>query len=295
MDDKNTMATETDEVIEQRRKLKEEFISNVTLHGYRYLFVSSKGRKITWYACFLSAVLLAVFLFYGVVSDYYMYKFITVIQVDYDAESIEFPTLTICRRGPLTKLKLSQFPLHIPSGDFNRLYANLIKPSSNKIKKTTKKYIKMLEAKNITTYQQLMSLFEMDNYNLFNDTNATGVFGACIFGGKQCGIKDMKNTYNWHRKYCQQFNSYTPKKTTKVQSTAKGFQATLNLQGSEELVTKSSFEAQPVLFIHPYGTPHYIDVLMDKVDLQPGKKTTIYIDQSKVKEPHYIVLICIVI
>ena len=140
--------------IEERQKLTDDFISNVTLHGYRYLFITKGTRRFIWVIFFIAAILLSFILFFQTMKDYYRYKTFTLTEIDYTIKELEFPTITLCNENAFIETKYNTFPIkeEITLHEFHEMYDQVITgkyaPSNNTIY-----FLQRLEAMNITTYE----------------------------------------------------------------------------------------------------------------------------------------------
>lgn len=284
--------------MKEREELTEEFNGNVTLHGYRYLFVSTGIRRLIWAFFFISAIVLSFFLFYQTVSDYYKYKTFTLTEIDYNVKALEFPTITLCNKNSFIETKYFKFPLYkeMPMHDFLLMYDEIIiaeKPPTNK----TLRYLEKLEKLGVTTYEELISLFESNHEDIFHDHIALLFHrskddSTCSFHDEPCDEHDIRDTMQWRGSSCQSFNFFEPNKTAKYQTDVVGnigFHNYLNILSSEAIKDISATGIS--VFIHPYGTPSIDEFFIDKVNVHPGVVNRILLEQKKVRTLVHIILL----
>lgn len=195
--------TNTNNNMEEREQLTDEFISNVTLHGYRYLFVTKGTRRLIWITFFVAAILLSFFLFFHTVMDYYKYKTFTLTEIDYNIKDLEFPTITLCNKNSFIETKYYKFPLHreMSLHDFHDMYDEVI-AGTREPSNQTLMYLERLASMGLTSYEELIALFESNHEDIFHNEIALLFHRSeqnktCSFHGEPCSEKDVRDTMQW--------------------------------------------------------------------------------------------------
>lgn len=271
-------------VKEYRQKLHEEFASNITLHGYRQLVTEKGWRKVTWVFVMSVLTFFAVYLFYNMLVDF-GYKTVLEYEMDESGMYLNFPTLTICSNSPVfTKKSYENFPVNVTLEEYKAFYLGELSSLSYNMSynKTMASYIyKKLASLNITTYQQILSLFEND---IDDSSEIWNQFGpTCFFGKQPCNLKrDVREILHWKFSVCHQFNYFDIHNKSKIQtSNDETLMMLLNIHADYKLVSYYPFYGL-VLFIHPYGTPHHLTEYTESLGLQNGMFTTINIELTEV-------------
>ena len=89
-----------------RKEIFEDFISNVTLHGIRFVFEESGIRRLLWIIIMFGATTLSVHLFYEMFQQYIKFATLTVLKTDFSIQEGKFPTVTFCNLNSVHHEKL---------------------------------------------------------------------------------------------------------------------------------------------------------------------------------------------
>lgn len=136
------------------------FCSDVTLHGFRYLFEGTPLRRLGWLLVCASMFTISVLLFYNLVEDFYDRKTVTSNFVVIHPE-LNFPTITVCPLAPRSKSKLQRLSNRtaISTDDYLKFFQNLTsQPDPSDFFKNPKiaSIVKKLRANNMTSHADLL-------------------------------------------------------------------------------------------------------------------------------------------
>lgn len=277
--------TGTEEIKEYRRNLRKEFGENITLHGYRQLVTEPGWRRVLWVIIMAGLISFAVYLFYYTLQDF-GHK--TVLEHIDEENGIDtnFPTITICGNSPAySPESFNNFPLNLTIDEYKTFYLEEISTFNWRYNSSAKsgKIYEQLFARNITSYKDLINIFENTIYD------STAVWRkflnnpTCYFGDKPCDLLlDFKETLQWKYSLCHQWNFYHKDNDSKRQrSSEETLTMLLDIHRDHKLASYYPFYGI-VLYIHPYGTPHYLASYTDTIGLQAGMFTTIELSQTQV-------------
>ena len=273
------------EIEERRQHLYDEFISNVTMHGFPYIFKEIGIRRWLWVIIMLSALIIAIFLFKELLVNYPTQSMIE-YTIRKNVDVLPFPSVTICNmRNPLHKIGAHrEFPINITKKQFRSFYNSIISGYSEEesVDNNYTKYIlESLRKKNYSSYEKILKLFELNKNYIKDETASSVFFNNCQFDEEECDIStDIKDTLHWAYSLCQQYNYYQYNKKSKETRRfgfPSGLMMSINLE-SERFAHKftNDYELQALaIILHPYGTPHYISKYTDIIYAQPGSLTNI--------------------
>ena len=268
-----------------RRKLHEDFRSNITLHGYRQLVSETGWRRLSWILVMTILTSFAIYLFFQMLIDY-GYKTVIEYEEEDGLTKMEYPTVTICSNSPAFNEKsLKRFPVDVTIEEFKRFYIEELSSLNYRYNRssTSSKILKNLFLQNITSYKDISELVEN---TIFDATDVWRQFingPICYFGQNPCNLTtDFKQTLHWKYSLCHQWNYYDMKNISRKQTTIdEKLTLLLNIHTNYKLVSYYPFYGI-ILFVHPYGTPHYLTPHTESMGLQTGLFTSINIGLKEV-------------
>lgn len=276
---------EKDEVKQYRQELYDDFKNNITIHGYRQLTTETGWRKVSWIIVMTLLTSFAVYLSYHMLLDF---GYQTVLEYENEdvGSHLNYPSITICSNSPVfSEVSYRNFPLNVTIKEFRLFYLEELSSVNymHNTSKSSRKILEQLNALNYTTYKSILKLFENTIYDS-TDVWTQFVNGpTCYLGDKSCDFdKDFKETLHWKYSLCHQWNYYDQNKTAKRQtSNDETLTILLNIHADYKLISYYPFYGI-VLYIHPYGTPHYLAEHTESMGLQTGKFTTVDIELTEV-------------
>lgn len=294
-----------EEVQKERAKLFEDFVSGVTLHGFRFMFDDKHCvRRFIWFILISSLFSCSVYLFHGIVRDYAQFKTVTVMTKEHNlAKEIEFPTITVCPFNSKSETKLRETLkfLNLP-GDFINMMDGM-EPSDIFFDPQMGPLIEQLVKSN-TSVSTLMTLYEL-NYNDWTSGNIVSTISnpPCQFFGNVCTEQDFKRARTWHSKNdCLQFNGFN--KTTGARKPilysegTQGLNLVLDLHNDDEFSPLVNLQGAIVTF-SSYGYPYKVLERTKAINLHPGQMTFLKLSTKKVRVIFYhfldnfIILFCL--
>ena len=185
------------------RKLCNEFSSNTTLHGYRYLVQERGSRKVMWIFSMLFAIIFSIWFFKDLLKNFNS-KTKTIIQVDDNIQTLDFPTVSFCLSQPSFIQKYNLSTINVTQQEFAILYERFA--SMFMFKDTYNSFtdiVEKLRLANVTSYKSMLRLFDMTIEDILSD-NTT----FCKFEGENCKISDFKEVISPTGRLCISFNPY---------------------------------------------------------------------------------------
>lgn len=203
---------EREEVKEETRQEKwEEFYNDSTMHGLKAAFQSEsiQGRMF-WKLLLLAALLFSGYLFYGVLNQYLKYDFKVSKEIFFDLESLDFPRITICNMNTISRTKLKAFGVDIESTEawltfYHQLRRNRLDISLPRNQKILKEFYK----RNMTSYHEILSSFELGKNEMLDDSIIKQVFPyTCKYQGEKCSAANFSDIYTMNYGKCIVFPRY---------------------------------------------------------------------------------------
>ena len=292
-------------VLKTKRERREErfqtFCSDVTLHGFRYLFEGSAVRRCGWVLICLLSFVVSFLLFYNLVEDYLDRKTITSNFVRLQKDLLDFPTITVC---PLTSRSASKLhklskTLNVSMNDYLNFYQNLTTDQASQELFSNPKVIRImnkLKQNNMTTPSQILFNHHFCGNNTIQNSPLSktlehGNQGCTFFQGKPCPVERIKCSEVAPQSVCFKFNWYDINKPS-VKSPMSlryydGFQMHLDLSDTfnweEDTLTKSLLHGV-VITIEPYGKPYKrFDTNLPRFELTPGTFHVFKMQEKRVK------------
>ena len=272
---------ECDGIRKKREKLCNEFISNVTLHGFRLIFQEKGFRRIYWLLIMLGSFVLAGLLFGESLIEFIQFKTLTVNGKDYSSKEVDFPTLTLCNFGSLSSKRLKHFPFRITEEDFISSYRYYIGRNANW---SYRLFSSKLQAAGAVNLKDVLSLYELNLKDMLDDEVAKQFPLNCEFQKKSCDSRDFKTTISWtFPSLCHQFNYYQVNKPTlKSTKTGRHSGITLLLNLHLQKALNNGPAEGLVVYIHPYGVPHFLDSYSTLIMMETGKLNSIILKEHHV-------------
>ena len=276
----------------ERRKVFKEFTENVTMHGFRFIFVGSVMRRLIWFLITSLITGFVVVLFYQLLADFLNQKTISVHDMEF-LDNMEFPTVSLCPMNAFKKTH--KFPGNLTRDEMGRFFKEVFH-SENKSKEF-KRVKEKLVNEGFTTYLSVAKLF-LNFYNDYARTELTkhlfrtgveqikGVpFQPCLFYNQSCDQDDFIPLEYYKQSLCMQFNSYQPGQNGRTvrRTLEEGFALTFDLSSSFKTSVFDGFD----LTIVPYGDAYDPTGPHETISIEPGYQTHIKIIQTKVSENIY--------
>ena len=295
---KSTEVDEQSSIKSQRKVIFEDFIDDVTLHGFRYLFQGPFLRRCLWFLVCSVVMAFSVLLFYQLVSDYYQRQTIMVENQIVD-KNLDFPTVTICPFNSKSKTKLDNLKnMNISRKVFLKFVAALedgrSKYKTNITNSIFDNLLNVLERQNITQYKDLIEMFSLKYEDVSSSKILHAIFGNrhCHFYSRLCSPEDFAHIEASPQELCFQFNSQKHFIQSLKTETVNNFYEGLNLffDLSQALVTK--YDTQPrnvfdgaMVTIHEFGEIYQNNMAGNqiKISMLPGKLMMIKIKKEKVR------------
>lgn len=298
----------------QRRKLLFEYSSSSTLHGFCQTCQETGSRKALWRFFFVCAIGMSIAMFYRVTVDFFEYK--TYLMIDnfpYYERDLILPTLTVCTKVALINPGYERVRniVNITETEYENFH---IKYLSRYLQKTNivipseKEIFKALKRNNFTTPESVLRLFEINRDDMFNDSLAK-LFLMTMDGDSPvptCRYNyqykcNTKETMSWKESLCHQINYFDknekPRKGWLSQKqkfrnivTVLNIHTTDLFRRSREIRESAPFMdliTGVVLYVHPYGTPHYVKEATERIFLLPGMWNFIRIRHNEVRGCRY--------
>jgi len=268
-----------------RSKLHQDFANNVTLHGYRQL-VNEKGwRRITWFIVMTGFTSFAIYLFFQTLIDY-GYKTSLEYEEEDGISQLDYPTLTICRNSPVHHATTFQrLSLNATVDELKDFYLREISTVSYFYNSTmsSRRILNTLNLLNYTSYEQIIKAFENTIFDSTDVWRRLLAGAVCYLGDTPCNLTtDFRETLHWEHSLCHQWNFYDVGRGSKQQlGLNQKMTILLNIHSDKKLISYYPFYGL-VLFIHPYGTPHYMTTHTDSMGLQTGIYTSVDIALTEV-------------
>ena len=114
-DAKNTPMSRTASKAKEVGKCEEllqEFYSNVTLHGFRFLFEGHWFRKLIWFIIISGVFAFSCYSFIDLLEQYLRHATQTQTKKVFKENFFEFPTITFCPLSTMSKKKLEKLPFN---------------------------------------------------------------------------------------------------------------------------------------------------------------------------------------
>ena len=262
--------------IEEEKKLAcekwEEFYSDSTMHGFRAAFGSrSFFRRMIWRVLLLGALLFTGYLFYGVLNQYLQYDFKVSKQIHFDLENLNFPRVTICNMNSVSNKKLREFDLGIDSQLWLKFYHELRYGKLNVSSTKNQEILQKFYDRNITSYYEILSNFELGKKEMLDDPTLQNVFSyTCRYQEKVCTTANFLEIYTMDYGKCIAFPRYGDykEKALKVERNDKGLRLILNVHEDEMMDSRSIFNGL-VVFIHPHNET-INSAMSKKIFVAPG-------------------------
>ena len=204
-----------------------EFYNDSTMHGLKAAFQpGSIFRRIFWKILLMGALLFSGYLFYGVLNQYLEYDFKVSKEIFFDLESLDFPRITICNMNSISKTKLQSFGLDIVSTETWMTFYQQLR--SNKLDISLPENQKILNEfylRNMTTYHEILSSFELGKQEMLDDTIIKQVFPfTCKYQGQTCTAANFTDIYTMNYGKCIVFPRYNAEdeKPLKIERNGEG-------------------------------------------------------------------------
>ena len=243
--------------------------------------------------------------------DFMEYKtYIAISDFHYHNKDLILPTVTVCNKIPLTRqgyervkklvniteIDFEEFHLKYLTRYQQKYYSNYTIPNEDKI-------FDALEKNNITKSEDLFKLFEINKEDMFNDPIAKlflytrrkdKPYPTCRFNyNHKC---DTKETLSWRESLCHEINYFkvgeTPRKGWQSKRQKFGnIIAVLNIGTTGRFTKTKDVRTQApymdlieglVLYVNPYGTPHFISESSTRIFIVPGMWNFIRIRHTEV-------------
>ena len=147
-------------------ELFEEFYSGVTLHGFRFLFEGIPLRRIIWLFITTGVFAFSIYLFNGLVKDYFLHKTNTSFSERFEEGKRLFPTVTICPNNPYSVDKVGP---GTPLGS-NISSIRSFEWSRDKNNEERLKILELIKKQNITDFMSYLRLLRLDTNEMLNST-----------------------------------------------------------------------------------------------------------------------------
>ena len=281
-----------EQIKNRRREIREDYCSNVTLHGCRYLGEENGIRKIVWIVIMTIAISSSFILFFNTILEFPSQS-ITEFAVEKNLDSLDYPTITVCNsNSPVFAINAyEKFPVNITFDQFLKFYNSIISHESTRFKNflpptVVSHILNELYRLNYTTFRQIQEVFEKHkSEDFFDEIILAAVrYFKCYYDGKPCGLSDFQKTLHWELSMCQQFNPFIPNKPPK---TTNKYGHPHGLMMITNTISNSFYASVPVnglaFFIHPYGVPHHLIKYTVSIFAQPGSWTQVEIESTEVR------------
>lgn len=274
--------------VENKRKVfLTEFASNVTLHGFRYLFEQKGIRRLIWFIITTGCFSFSIVLFYSILKDFLTYKTTTATTTDYDRRKINFPTITLCPINYVSMKKLKSISNSISPKEFMSTFSLLRKEEFDQSHPNVSELLAFLKQNNISTVKEMTRLYELELPEMVDDEIVQKISGGahyCYFERQPCTTENFTTVSTWSASLCSQFNGYSENRKVPLEVQSKGlnsgFSMTLNLHTEESIFSDYPFEGI-ILSVQSFGTPHQMPEYSKNIVLPTGSLSLIDISTKK--------------
>ena len=273
-----------------RQQLKyrwQELYSSCSLDGLHYIFKEKGFFRFFWILVVLGAICLSVFLFYGVLQQFFTYSEITSFEEVLGNDKVDFPTVTICNLNAVSKKKIERNSYNLTLEKIVDFYQDIRNGGYNSTRDG--EILDYFQKKGVTSMQQIFTQYENTMSEMLRDPHLkTIVSKPCTFKDKVCDENDFIEVVSAKYGLCYQFNSIYLKKDGLFASKAgegSGLRLYLNIQEEDLLVSRVPFNGLHV-FIHPFGEP-FESAIAKRVPIGPGSMNFVHVDYMLVNSSDF--------
>eukprot|EP00111_Clytia_hemisphaerica_P018317 TCONS_00054206-protein len=136
-----------------------ELYTTCSFDGFHYIFEERGFLRFFWVTVILSAVFLAILLFYNVMEQFFQHEVTTNLLRQSSEEDLHFPTITICNLNSVWKEKVEQNNYNLSTDEIVKFYQDmrngLFNPDNLKVLMT-------FEANGVHEFGDIVKLFELN-------------------------------------------------------------------------------------------------------------------------------------
>lgn len=266
----------------KRQQLKyrwQELWSSCSFDGFHYIFKEKGFLRFFWILVVLGAITLSVFLFYGVLEQFFTYSENTSFEEVLGNDKVDFPTVTICNLNAVSKKKIEANPYNMTLGQIVDFYQDIRTGVYDPDRDN--KILDIFRKQGVTSMHDIFKQYEFTMSEILNDEHLkTLVSKPCQFKDRTCDEKDFIEVVSAKYGLCYQFNSiYLQKEKGLFANKAgegSGLRLYMNIHEEDLLVSNVPFNGLQV-FIHPFGEP-FESAIARRVPVSPGSMNFIHVD-----------------
>ena len=286
---------------EPKQTIHKKFAEDTTLHGYKYVFEKSGFRRLIWILLMIGSTTLSAILFYGTMKEYIKYNTVIVVGEDFSVTEADFPTVTICNINSVSRNMNVNLPKNQTKEEFISILVRAFpKVSGVNINISDPDVISFfghIEQLNISSMKDVITMLGI-NMTVMQKDDALMYFSSqsCTFEGKTCSAKDFKATVSWDISLCYKFNFYESNNKEGLKSRMEGLNSGLSLflnTHTNALATGAIPFQGLAVFIHPYGTEHFLSTFTSTFVIQPGSIHLVNVREIQVNISYCLIKLCI--
>ena len=263
---------------QQLREKWQELYSSCSFDGLHYIFIERGILRCFWLLVVMGAIALSVFLFYGVLLQFFTYSEILSFEEVLSSDKVEFPTVTICNLNAVSRSKIERKPFNMSVEAIVDFYQDV----RNGVFNITRDglVLSQFRKEGVSNMEQIYRQYEYTMEEMLRDSHLnTIVKTPCMFKGQVCNEKSFIEIVSAKYGLCYQFNSIYLNKDTRLFANktgeGSGLRLFLNIEEEDLLVTSVPFNGLQV-FIHPYGEP-FESAIAKRVPVSPGTMNFIHV------------------
>ena len=292
-----------------------QFSDDLGLHGYLQVGHERGVRRIVWGILFVASIAISLVMCRDAVQDYLEHRtYLEVKEFEFPRDDLIFPTITICTKIPLVKYGYDRVRklVNITEKEFEDFHYRYFTRYRRKVPPNPTAEAKILKAlydNNITSTEEAVSLFELNEDDMFGNplaklflTTMEGdrVYPTCRYNYKK-GCK-TRRTYSNRESLCHQINFFQPGEEAMRGWVARESKfgnliAVLNM-GSKKILPRTNKVRKyapymdmvdgAVVYINSFGNSFENSHIAERVFLQPGYWRFLKLDYTEVLLCSYI-------
>ena len=275
---------------EPKQTIHKKFAEDTTLHGYKHVFEKSGFRRLIWILLMIGSTTLSAILFYGTIKEYIKYNTVIIVEENFSITEADFPTVTICNLNSIARNMNVNLPKNQSKEEFIsilvRAFPKISGVNINISDPDVISFFSHIEQLNITSMKEVITLLDV-NMTVMQKDDALKHFSSqsCTFEGKTCSAKDFKATVSWDTSLCYKFNYYEHNNKQRLKSRMQGLNSGISLflnTHAKAMATGAVPFQGLAVFIHPYGTAHFLSAYTSTFVIQPGSMHLVYVREIQV-------------